>query len=183
MDISTLQQFRHDIYQCFRKAPDALFDMVDALITETQAQSFPELSLSPLFHRKWHSLYEALEDGKIDEKMLQEIFIKYIPAPSAGKRFVLGVDVTNIERPFSPTCADRTAIPMHNIPHAAPKKSRAITFGWKYSTVVVLPGEPSSWTFTVDQRRVPSDKTDIEVAFEQLQEIVPKLSRASIDLV
>jgi DDE superfamily endonuclease len=176
MDISTLRQFRHDIYQCFRKAPDALFDMVDALITETQAKSFPELSFSPLYQRKWHSLYEALQDGKIDEKMLQEIFIKYIPAPSAGKRLILGIDVTNIERPFSTTSPDRTAMPMHNIPHASPKKTTAITFGWKYSTVVVLPDSPSSWTFTVDQRRVPSDKTDIEVAVEQLQEIVPKLS-------
>jgi hypothetical protein len=176
MDLSTLRQFRHDIYQCFRKAPDALFDTVDALITETQAQSFPELSLSPLFQRKWHSLYKALQDGKIDEKMLQEIFIKYLPAPSAGKRLVLGVDATNIERPESSTSPDRTAMPMHNIPHATPKKSTAITFGWKYSTVVVLPGSPSSWTFTVDQRRISSDKTDREVAFEQLQEIIPKLS-------
>lgn len=176
MDISTLQQFRHEIYQCFRRSPDALFDMVDALITETQAQSFPELSLSPSFQRKWSSLYEALQDGKIDEKMLQETFIKYLPAPSEGKRFVLGIDATNIERPFSPTSPDRTAMPMHNIPHAAPKKSTAITFGWKYSTVVVLPEEPSSWTFTLDQRRIPSDKTEREVAFEQLQEIVPQLS-------
>jgi hypothetical protein len=107
--------------------------------------------------------------------MLQNVFIKYFPVPSEGERLVLGIDVTNIERPFSPTFPDRTAMPMHNIPTASPKKSTAITFGWKYSTVVVLPKEPSSWTFTVDQRRVPSNKKDIEVAFEQLQEIVPKL--------
>jgi|SRR5437667_2814302 len=176
MDISTLRQFRHDIYQCLQRSQDALFDMIDALLTEPQAQSFPELSLSPLFQRKWSSLYEGLQDGKIDEKMLQETFIKYFPGPSKGKRLVLGVDVTNIERPFSPTSRDRTAIPMHNIPHTAPRASTAITFGWKYSAVTVLPDSPSSWTPTLDQRRVPSDKTDIEVAFEQLQEIVPKLS-------
>jgi hypothetical protein len=175
MDINTLQQVRHEIYSCFYRAKDALFDMIDALITETQAQSFPELSRSPLFQRKWHSLYEALQDGKMNTKSLQETFIKYIPAPSEGKRSVLGVDVTPIERPFSPTLSDRTAMPMHNIPHAAPKKSTAITFGLRYSTVVVLPEEPSSWTFILDQRRVSSVKTDIEVAFEQLAEIVPQL--------
>ncbi len=175
MDISTLQQYRHDVYLCFRRAKDALFDMVDALITETQAQSFPELSLSPLFQRKWHSLYEALQDGKIDAETLQKTFIKYIPAPSEGKRLLLGVDATNFERPFSDASPDRTAMPMHNIPHAAPKKSTAITFGWKYSTVVVLPEEPSSWTFILDQRRISSDKTDVEVAFEQLAEIVLQL--------
>jgi hypothetical protein len=176
MNTSTLQQFRHDIYQCFRRAPDALFEMIDALITEPQAQSFPELSFSPFFQRKWPSLYEALQDGKIDEKMLQEIFIKYLPAPSEGKRLVLGTDTTKIERPFSDASPDRTAMPMNNIPHVTPKKSTAITSGWEYSTVVVLPDSPSSWTFTLDQRRVSSDKTAIEVAVAQLQEIVPKLS-------
>ncbi len=175
MDISTLQQFRRDIYLCFWRAKDALFDMVDALVTETQAQSFPELSLSPLFQRKWHSLYESLQDGKIDGKTLQKTFIKYLPAPSEGKRLVLGIDATNIERPFSSTSRDRTAMPMHNIPHAVPKKSTAITFGWKYSTVVVLPEKPSSWTFIVDQRRISSEKTDGEVAIAQLQEILPQL--------
>jgi hypothetical protein len=175
MNISTLQQFRQDIYQCFQRSPDALFEMIDALITEPQAHSFPELSESPFFRRKWSSLYEALQDGKIDEKMLQEVFIKYLPAPSEGKRLILGTDTTKIERPFSDTSPDRTAMPMNNIPHATPKKSTAITFGWEYSAVTVLPDSPSSWTFTVDQRRVPSDKKAIEVAFEQLQEIVPKL--------
>jgi hypothetical protein len=66
-------------------------------------------------------------------------------------------------------------MPMHNIPTASPKKSTAITFGLKYSTVTVLPEEPSSWTFILDQRRVSSDKTDVVLAFEQLKEIVPQL--------
>ena len=175
MDLSILQRYRDDIYRCFRRGKEALFNMVDALLTETQAQSFPELSLSPQFQRKWHSLYEALEDGKIDEKMLQKTFIKYLPALRERKRLILGVDATNIERPFSSTSADRTAMPIHNIPITSPKKSKALTFGWKYSTVVVLTDQPSSWTFTVDQRRIPSDKTDREVAIAQLQEIVPQL--------
>ncbi len=74
-------------------------------------------------------------------------------------------------------------MPMHNIPHAAPKKSTAITFGWKYSTVTVLPEKPSSWTYIVDQQRIPSDKTDIQVAWEQIKEIVPKLSKRLLILL
>jgi len=183
MDLSTLQQFRHDIYACFRRAKDALFDTIDALITETQAQSFPELSLSPFFQRQWHSLYEAFQDGKIDDKTLQKIFIKYLPAPSTEKRFVLGIDATNIERPFSYTSPDRTAMPMHNIPHAVPSASTALTFGWKYSTVTVLPASPSSWTFILDQKRISSDKTDAQLAFEQLKEIVPQLPRRPLVLL
>jgi hypothetical protein len=68
MDINTLRRFRHDIYDCFSRAKDALFNTVDALMTETQAKSFPELSQSLWFERKWSSLYEAFEDGRIDEQ-------------------------------------------------------------------------------------------------------------------
>jgi hypothetical protein len=65
---------------------------------------------------------------------------------------------------------------MHTIPHSTPKKSTALTFGWKYSTVTVLPEKPSSWTSILDQQRIPSDQTDIQVAFEQLQQLVPLFS-------
>src|SRR5438128_2680518 len=53
MNLNTLQDFRHEVYRCFNRAADALFNTVDALLTETQAHSFPELSLSPLFERRW----------------------------------------------------------------------------------------------------------------------------------
>jgi len=183
MDLSTFQQFRHDIYTCFRRAKDALFDTIDALISETQAQSFPELTLSPFFQRQWHSLYEAFQDGKMDALMLQKIFIKYLPAPSPGKRLVLGIDATTIERPFSSTSPDRTTMPMHNIPAGSPSASTALTFGWKYSTVTVLPDTPSSWTFLLDQKRIPSGKTDIEIALAQLKEILAHLPQRPLVLL
>ena len=73
MDITTLSQIREEIYRSFDRARDALFNTVDALIAETQAKSFAELSLSPFFVRKWPSLYEAFEDGRIDRKRLRDI--------------------------------------------------------------------------------------------------------------
>src|SRR5438034_6063046 len=113
MNLTTLQEFRQAVYRCFDRAADALFNTVDALISETQAKSFPELSLSPFFERKWASLYEAFEDGRIDKKSLRETFVKYLPLESIGDRLLLGIDATPIERPFSRTSADRTALPMH----------------------------------------------------------------------
>ena len=59
MNLNTLQNFRHAIYDCFQRAADALFNTADALLTEPGAHSFPELSLSPCFQRQWPSLYEA----------------------------------------------------------------------------------------------------------------------------
>jgi hypothetical protein len=183
MDLTTLQEFRQEIYTSFERAGDSLFNTVDALISESQAQSFPELSLSAFFPRSWSSLYKAFKRGSINREELQNIFIKYIPLPFTEKRLILGIDATQIERPFSRTSPDRTAMPMHNIPHASPKKSTVITFGWKYSTMVVLPDKSSSSTYLVDQQRIPSDKTDIQVAWEQIKEIVPKLSKRPLILL
>src|SRR5438045_9491138 len=61
MDLSTLQAFRQDIYRCFLRAKNALFDTIDALISESQAKSFAELSHSPLSQRNWPRVYDALE--------------------------------------------------------------------------------------------------------------------------
>lgn len=76
MNHTTLQNFRQEIYACFERAGDGLFNTVDALISESQAQSFPELSLSVFFSRSWSSLYKSLKRGKINRKRLQNIFIK-----------------------------------------------------------------------------------------------------------
>ena len=47
MNLNTLNEFRHAMDGSFERAADALFNTADALLTETSAQSFPELSLSP----------------------------------------------------------------------------------------------------------------------------------------
>ena len=52
MNLNTLNEFRHEVYGCFTRGSDSLFNTVDALLTETQAHSFPELSLSPLFEQR-----------------------------------------------------------------------------------------------------------------------------------
>ncbi len=183
MDLTTLQEFRQEIYSSFERAGDGLFNTVDALMSESQAQSFPELSLSAFFPRSWSSLYKAFKRGKIKRERLQDVFIKYLPPIYLEGRIIIGIDASQIERPFSSTSPDRTAMPMHNIPHAKPKKSTAITFGWKYSTVTILPKKTSSWTMILDQQRIPSDKTDIQVALEQIKEIVPKLPKRPLILL
>ena len=73
MNLNTVNEFRHAVYRCFKQAGDALFNTVDALSSETAAHSFPELSLSPLFQRRWSSLYEAFEDGQIDAEQLRQV--------------------------------------------------------------------------------------------------------------
>jgi len=171
MNLNTLQRFRHEVYGCFDRAADALFNTVDALLTETQAQSFPELSLSPCFERRWCSLYEAFEDGRIDQDRLRRVFAQYLMQPAQGERLWLGIDASSIERPASKTSPDRTVVYKPNLPES----SKPISYGWQFSTVVLLPEQPSSWTAVLDQQRIGSEQTSVQVAAAQLHQLAPLL--------
>jgi len=152
MHLNTVKAFRHDVYQSFKQAKDALFNLVDALASEDRAQSLPELSLSPSFERKWSSTYEALEDGIIDAKALQQVFIAHV-----SQRFpvpLIAVDSTSIARPKARTSEDRSAQYVHNLPGSA----KPVTSGWQSSTVVALPERPSGWTNAAYPRRPPPSR-------------------------
>src|SRR6266852_2111747 len=172
MNLNTLQDFRHDVYNCFDRAADALFNTVDALLTETQAHSFPELSLSPLFERRWGSLYEAFEDGPIDQNRLRQVFVRYLLRPLDREQVWLGIDARSHERPQSKTSPDRTVVYKPNLPEPC----RPISYGWQFSTVVLLPEQPSSWTSVLDQQRIASSQKSTQVAAEQLHQLVPLLN-------
>ncbi|GHO50599.1 transposase [Ktedonospora formicarum] len=145
-------------------------------MTETQAKSFPEVSQSLWFERKWPSLYEAFEDGRIDEKRLQETFAHYLPKADPGKWLWIGIDASKIARPDAVTSEDRTTQHVHSLPEC----KKPITFGWQFSTAVVLADPASSWTYIQDQQRVASQTTAIEVAAPQLRRLAPHLPKNAI---
>src|SRR5260370_24935400 len=83
MNLNTLQNFRHAIYDCFQRAADALFNTADALLTEPWAHSFPELSLSPCFERQWPILYEPFADRRIDHQPFRRTVVRSKQLPDA----------------------------------------------------------------------------------------------------
>jgi hypothetical protein len=166
----TLTDFRAQIYRSFTRAADALMNTVDALLTETQAQSLPELSLSPFFTRKWHSLYQAFQDGRIDTDQLRKVFAKNAPT-KATERICLATDASSIARPKSRTAADRTLVHESNLPEGCPP----VVPGWQFSTLALLPQTPSSWTYTLENTRIASHQKVAHIAAEQLQKVVPLL--------
>ena len=168
MNVNTLKEFRHAVYASFKRAGDALFNTVDALSSETAAHSFPELSQSPFFERKWPSLYEALEDGKIDAKQLRQVFLQFAPLPGSGESVFLGVDTSNLYRKEAKTVADRTLVPIPNLPEC----DHAVCPGLVISSVVLLPKEPGQATFVLDTQRVTSQDLATQVAARQLREVV-----------
>jgi hypothetical protein len=55
--LDKLEQFRNYTYKILGNGRDALFDLMDAVLTSRSVSSFVELSLSPLFRREWPSIY------------------------------------------------------------------------------------------------------------------------------
>jgi len=166
VNLNTLKAIRQQMADCFEHSRDALLELVDALCSEPQAHSFPELSLSPLFRRKWPSLYEALEDGRINGQRWSEIWTQALLPEQQGPIWV-SVDSTSIARPEAETSPDRGIIYVPNLPHA----KRPVSVGWQVSTVMLLPATRSSWGAILAQRRIQSEETAVAVAIDQVESL------------
>ena len=68
-----LHSFRVQMYGCFTRRADALFELVDALLTAARVISPAHLSLEPVHRRGWGSLYAALAKGRIDDLTLRQL--------------------------------------------------------------------------------------------------------------
>jgi len=107
MTLERLKRFRQDVYELLGKAADATMDLMDAVLTTKSIQSFAELCLSPLFKRKWPSLYEAIEDVRPQRDELMKLYIDEIP-DIQEKRVILAGDHTPWSRVYATTHSSRT---------------------------------------------------------------------------
>jgi hypothetical protein len=171
MDATTLAALRQGLYATFGRARDALFEVADALLTAPQPRSFVELSQAPGMQRRWPSCYAALADGRVDRAALRRLFAQHLPPPAPGARLALALDTSPIHRPEADTVADRTLVYAPNTPTGA----TPVLPGWACSTLVALPDPVSSWTYVLDNRRVPSTETATTVGAEQLAALLPLL--------
>jgi hypothetical protein len=73
---------------------------------------------------------------------------------------------------------DRGMIYVPNMPHA----TKPVSVGWQFSTLMLLPEQPSSWVGILDQRRISSEQSAIEVGIDQLRTVLPLIGRAVIVL-
>lgn len=170
MNLNTIAQVRHRLWQCFTRSADALFELADALSSEPTARSLPELSLSASFRRKWPSIYEALSDGRIEGQRWSEVWTEALLAEQEGPVWI-SIDSTSIARPEAETSSDRGMIYVSNLPHA----KRPVSVGWQFSTVMLLPSRRSSWGAILSQERIASSQTAVGVAVWQLDHLRPLL--------
>ncbi|MEH1914506.1 hypothetical protein [Nostoc sp.] len=57
MKLARLKAFRQAAYKHLGKARDATFELTDAVLLTRNAYSLANFSLSPVFRRKWPSIY------------------------------------------------------------------------------------------------------------------------------
>jgi DDE superfamily endonuclease len=89
--LATLRTFRTDLYMCFHRRADALFELNDALLAADPVVSLPHLSLQAVHRRSWGSLYGALATGDIDRAALRALLMEVdgagdLPRPTGLRR-------------------------------------------------------------------------------------------------
>ncbi len=175
--LTILQTFRQTVYtSAFGAARDALFELSDAVLLAPAVNSFAELSLSPLFRRRWPSLYEALQDGRPDRSTLLDVYLAYLtPTP----RPVLAGDHTAWPRVSAYTLRERTLEhqPTH-VPGAKP-----ITVGQGFSTLVWVPEASGSWALPLLHERIARCSSPITQMVAQLRTVCQRLRQRPLVLL
>ena len=174
--IRTIQSFRADLYGCFGRREDALFEMVDTLLSGGRVQSLAHLSLEAGHRRTWGSVYAALARGHVDANLLSEVIVK---RPLADGQPIYAVDVSVWSRCDAETSPARGYY-YHPSRHSA---GQPIVAGWAYQWLVQLSFARDSWTAPVDVRRVHPLEDDETIAVEQIRALLAQLgSSAAVPL-
>ena len=168
MIFSNLSQFRQEIYNLLGNGRDAIFDLMDAVLTTVSISSFAHLSLSPLFRRQWPSLYEALEDSRPQR---QEIVQQLASGVPSTQMCLLVVDHTDYPHPEAKTLKDRMVV--HQAEIIASKAP--ITIGHDYSTISWIPPGGGSWALPLLHERISSFETPTTQAITQVKATIPLL--------
>jgi DDE superfamily endonuclease len=163
-----MRGYREGLYRCFTRSRDALFELAEALLVGWWVQSCVGLSQVPEFRRQWPSVYAALRDGQVDWAGLRRLFVQHAPLPETGGYLVVAVDSTPYPRPYAHTAADRTLVHVPGEGLVLPRGAAPVKPGWQYSIVAVVPQVASSFTYILDNQRIPSTQTPIQTALTQV---------------
>ncbi len=178
--LEQLKQFRQQLYASFPYRSDGIMDLLDALCSNSTAQSVVELSLNPVFRRSYNSVYDGIQhipnsaettvgEGISQEQQLIRLISAYLPSPKQRKFWLFGVDVTPAPRRFAHTLEDRGYVYQPN----AVAGNKPVTIGHQYSAVVLFPEKPQvsspPWVVPLSLRRVTTQETKRSVGVDQVK--------------
>ena len=144
--------------------PAAILDLVDALTIAGHVSSPVALSESPLFRRKFSSVYDALVHGELGDD-LKTLFSDSQDADweTIGGYEIHAIDATPNERMSAETLADRGALKV--------QQKEPVRYGHKYSWLVRLVQSGTSWAAPEDIERIRTATTDTRIAAQQVQNL------------
>lgn len=160
-DLEELRAFRDQVYTLFGCRRDALFELLDAVLTAPTIETPAHLSLAPTCQRGWGSLYDALNAGTMDLGQLEAVVAAY---PLATETAWYAVDASVWPR------GDAQTSPQRGYYHHPYRQSHGqpIVAGWNYSWLVQLPSRCSRWTAPLRMRRLVPGENPNTVAAEQI---------------
>ena len=162
-----LHAFRHSLYGCLlHRRADALFELIDAILTADPVPAPVHLSLETSHRRGWGSLYAALRRGRIDAEALRDLLAHHPLAESEAPVYAVDVSVW-------PRC-DAESSPQRGFYYHPSRHSagQPIVAGWAYQFVAQLTFVRESWTAPVDALRVHPDQEVNTVATVQVEALL-----------
>ena len=168
--VATLATFRDDVYAAFGARRDALFDLLDALLTAGVVPSPVHLSLVPAHRRGHGSLYAALAGGEISAAAVERL-LATLPLPLEDDQAAIYA----VDGSVWPRCDAETS-PERGFYHHSSRHSNGqpIVAGWLYQWVAQVRLTPDSWTAPLSVERVPPGANMNEVAAQQVQRVAAR---------
>ena len=170
-----LAGFRGELYRCFTRRPDALFEACDAVLCRPErVHMLAELSLEPECRRGHGALYDAVNAGRVQVARLRRALAS-LPLPRWDDgRIRLAADVSNWLRPAAATCPDRLFCHCY----ARGKGNAQLIPGWPYSFVAALEPGRTSWTLPLDAVRLGPADDATAVTAAQIRQVVDRIIAA-----
>lgn len=162
--LNKLIKFRQRLHEYLSKAGDAQFQLVDALLSNMSVNSFPELSLSPLFEREWSSAYDAVENGKQDSEQLCRLFCQQLPA---DEPVVYPLDTTVWPHPKARTLTDL----VYEISPTKTARRHTAVVGHVYSILGWAPERGRSWGLGLSNERMTLETDVLELGVKQVKQL------------
>jgi len=168
-----ISEFREAVYQKVVWRPAAILDLVDALTIAGHVNSPVCLSESPLFRRKFSSVYDALVDGELGTD-LKTLFSDSQDEDweTIGGYEIHAIDATPNERMAAETLEDRGALKA--------QQKEPVRYGHKYSWLVRLVQSGTSWVAPEDIERIGTTTTDTKLAAQQVEDLAVRDQRLKV---
>ena len=170
-----LAAFRGELYRCFTRRADALFEVADAaLCKQDRVHMLAELSLEPECRRGHGGVFDAVSAGRVQIARLR-VALAGLPLPAwDDRRIRLAVDVSNWLRPDAEASPERLFCHCY----ARGKGNAQMIPGWPYSLVAALGPGHTSWTLPLDAVRLGPADDATGVTAAQVRGVVERIIAA-----